>query len=87
MLRTVLIQAAIFLSPFAAYALFLVATRRSPSGAENWTGSAIAACGAVALILTAASLLFLARFSGAPPSATYEPPHMENGQIVPGRFR
>lgn len=87
MLRTVLIQAAIFAIPFAAYALYLAAMRRDREEGHGWTPVAIVACGAVALVLTAVSLVMVGQFSSAPPSATYEPPHSENGRIVPGRFR
>jgi hypothetical protein len=87
MLRTFLIQAGVFLAPFAAYALYLAVRRKPVRAAESWTVPVLVWCGGLALILTAVSLLYLTHFSRAPAGSTYVPPHVENGQVVPGHFQ
>jgi hypothetical protein len=87
MFRTFLIQAGIFLAPFAAYALYLVVRRRPVGSAEHWTVPVLVWCGGLALILTAASLIYFAHFNRAPAGSTYVPPHVENGRVVPGHFQ
>lgn len=37
--------------------------------------------------LLAATLFALALTSGAPPGKVYTPPHVEDGQVVPGRYQ
>ncbi|ALK10258.1 DUF6111 family protein [Blastochloris viridis] len=87
MLRTFLIQAAVFLAPFAAYALYLAVRRRPVRSAESWTAPVLIWCGGLALILTAASLLYFTHFSRAPAGSTYVPPRVENGRVMPGYFK
>lgn len=84
MIRPVLTEVAIFLIPFAVYALFLVASRNGVLEPESWPGRVIARLAVVSLLLTIVSLVLLADFSGAPPGATYVPAHIENGKLVRG---
>lgn len=86
MLRTLLIQAGVFLAPFAAYALYLAVRRREVKDAGNWTTPVLVWCGGLAVVLTAASLLILTQFDRAPAGSTYVPPHVEDGRVVPGHF-
>ena len=88
MIRPVLTELALFLSPFIAYALFLVVTRSAVLDATSWSPKLIASLAIVALALMIGSFVYLAHFAGAPPGATYEPAHIdENGLFVPGRVR
>jgi len=87
MIRTVLTEAALFLTPFAVYAAFLIATRSGVMLPAAWTMPRIAGLGIVSLILVVGSFLLLAQFSGAPPGSTYVPAHIENGKFVPGTTR
>ena len=73
MIRPVLTELAMFLTPFAVYALFLWATR---------AGLIIAA-----LVLMLGSFIVLAEWGGAPPGSTYVPAHTENGKFVPGETK
>jgi hypothetical protein len=84
MMRAVLTEVGIFLIPFAAYALFLAATRSGFLQPTSWPGVIILRLALVALLLVIASLLLLARFSGAPAYSTYQPARIENGRLVPG---
>jgi uncharacterized protein DUF6111 len=84
MIRQVLFEITLFLTPFAAYAAFLWATRSGVLDNASWPGRRILWLGVVALVLVIASFVLLAEFSGAPPGTTYVPAHMENGRLVRG---
>ena len=84
MIRPVLTEVAIFLIPFVAYALFLVATRAGVFASSSWPAHLIAKLVLGSLLLVVISFVLLAQFSGAPPDSTYVPAHLENGKLVPG---
>lgn len=84
MIRQALTEIGIFLIPFVAYALFLIATR---SGLLTWSSWPVVIVGRLllgSLLLVVLSLIMLAQFSGAPPNSTYVPAHIENGKLIPG---
>jgi uncharacterized protein DUF6111 len=84
MIRPVLTELAIFLIPFAAYALFLIATRSGLLVSSSWPVHLVAKLVLGSLLLVIISFVLLAHFSGAPPDSTYIPAHLENGRLVPG---
>ncbi len=84
MIRAVLTEIGIFLIPFAAYMLFLVANRSGVLDTSSWPAATVVRLSAAAAVLTIVSLVLLANFSGAPPNSTYTPAHVENGRLVPG---
>ena len=84
MIRPVLTELAIFLIPFVAYALFLVATRAGVFASASWPGHLIAKLVLGSLLLVVISFILLAQFSGAPPDSTFIPAHIEKGRLVPG---
>jgi hypothetical protein len=84
MIRPVLIELALFLTPFVLYALFLWATRARVFEPERWSLNTIIWLTFAAFALMLGSFLVLAQFSGAPPGSTYVPAHMEDGKFVPG---
>ena len=85
MARTFIEPLALFLSPFAVYAVYLVLRARYPLEVEHWTSarvSILAVLGLVVAVLGLVSLnLFAPRGRG-----TYIPAHEENGVLVPGRI-
>jgi hypothetical protein len=87
MIRPIFTELALFAAPFAAYALFLWATRAGVLDLSSWSTPRLAWLVMTALVLVIASFVFLAEFSGAPPGSTYVPAHMENGQLIPGAER
>lgn len=87
MIRPILTQILLFLTPFALYALFLAATRAGILDLQSWPLRIVAALTAVALVLMAISFVMLAQFSGAPAGSFYVPPHVEDGRLVPGHFK
>jgi hypothetical protein len=84
MIRPVLTEIGIFLIPFAAYALFLIATRSGLLASSSWPAHLVAKLVLGSLLLVVISFVLLAHFSGAPPNSTYVPAHIENGKFVPG---
>lgn len=84
MIRPILTEVGIFLIPFAAYALFLVATRSGVFVSSSWPAHLIAKLVLGSLLLVIISFVMLAHFSGAPPNSTYIPAHIENGKLVDG---
>jgi hypothetical protein len=87
MMRALLTEILLFLTPFALYALFLAATRAGILDPQSWPPRILAGLLAAALILVFGSLVLLAQFSGAPAGSHYVSPHVEDGKLVPGHFR
>jgi hypothetical protein len=87
MIRPIFIEIALFLIPFAVYALFLVAARKGLLDSASWPLARLAWLGLAALTLMLGSFLWLATFGGAPPGSVYIPAYVdENGNFVPGRI-
>ena len=84
MIRPLLTEIGIFLIPFAAYAIFLIATRSGVLASSSWPMHLVAKLMLGSLLLVIISFVLLAHFSGAPPDSTYIPAHIENGKLVPG---
>jgi hypothetical protein len=83
--RTVLDPLALFLSPFAVYALYLLLRARYPLEVEHWTGRRVSV---MTLIGLAAAVLGLIAVNAFAPRGrgVYIPAHVENGVLVPGRI-
>jgi uncharacterized protein DUF6111 len=84
MIRPLLTEIGIFLIPFAAYAIFLIATRSGVLVSSSWPAHLVAKLVLGSLLLVVISFILLAQFSGAPPDSTYVPAHIENGRLIPG---
>ncbi len=87
MIRQFAIGLALFLAPFALYALFLWGTQPEGAKPADWSPAAFRWLTIVALLLVIAAFAVWALRGGAPPGATYVPAHMENGRFVPGTFK
>jgi hypothetical protein len=87
MIRPVLIELGLFLTPFALYAVFLAAARGGVLDVSAWSPRVLIWLTIAALVLMGGSFLLLAHFSGAPAGTEYVPPHMDGGRLVPGQFR
>jgi quinol-cytochrome oxidoreductase complex cytochrome b subunit len=86
MIRPVLTELALFLTPFAVYAVFLWATNAGVLDPSQWTLSRISWLVIAALVLMIGSFIVLAQWGGAPPGSTYVPAHYdEDGKFVPGK--
>ena len=87
MLRPLLTELVLFLTPFAGYALFLWATRAGVLHPESWSLPVVGWLSAAALVLIIGSFIVVAQFTGAPPGSTYVPAHVEHGRFVPGTLK
>ena len=89
MIRQLAIGLALFLAPFAIYALFTWAARPGAGSrpADSWSARALAWLTIAGLLLIIGSFAVWVQNSGAPPGAIYVPAHMENGRLVPGTFK
>ena len=86
MIRPISTEVALFLMPFAVYALFLVATRKGLVDPAHWPLARLVWLVIAALVLMLGSFVYFATFGGAPPDSVYIPAHVdENGIFVPGR--
>ncbi|TCT02166.1 DUF6111 family protein [Aquabacter spiritensis] len=85
MIRTLLIEAALFLTPFVIYGAILMATRGSLVPA-NWSARAVLVCALAAVALMALGLFVFEADKGAPPGSRYVPAQMKDGVFVPGRY-
>jgi len=84
MIRPVATEIALFLAPFALYAVYLWATRAGVLQPEAWSLSRLATLTIFALALMLGSFLLLAQFGGDAPNSNYVPAHVEDGKLVPG---
>jgi hypothetical protein len=84
MIRPFVTEIALFLAPFAVYALYLWATRAELLHPESWPLGRLMWLTIVALALMFGSFVILAQWGGDPKGSTYVPAHIENGKLVPG---
>jgi hypothetical protein len=87
MIRPIFTELALFLAPFVVYAIYLVATNSALLKLESWPPKVLATLGIVAFVLMIGSFIYLSHFSGSAPGSTYEPAHVEDGKLIPGRVR
>jgi hypothetical protein len=84
MIRPVLTELALFLAPFAIYAVYLWATQAGVLHPESWSLPTLAWLTIAAFALMFGSFIVLAQWGGVPAHSTYVPAHIENGKLVPG---
>jgi hypothetical protein len=87
MIRPILTELALFLTPFVIYAIFLWATKAGVLDPAHWSLGRIAWLVIASLVLMIGSFVVLAHFGGAPPGSKYEPAHFEDGKFVPGQTK
>jgi len=83
--RTLVEPLALFLSPFAAYAVYLILRARYPLEMQHWTSGRVSV---LTLAGLAAAVLGLVMVNLLAPRGhgTYVPAHEKNGVLVPGRI-
>jgi len=87
MIRGILIDIGLFLTPFVLYAIFLFATRAGVLDPQSWPMRVLVGLTVVAVALVIGGSFFLIHQSGAPARSQYVPPHMEDGKLVPGQIK
>jgi NhaP-type Na+/H+ or K+/H+ antiporter len=86
MFRIVALDALFFLTPFAAYALWLLVTRRTMRDPNDWTVKTIAWLALAGAVFMVAILVVFIQLDPSPPGGTYVPPRFEDGVIIPGHI-
>jgi hypothetical protein len=84
MMRSLIEEFLLFFLPFATFAGYLVLRRRNVFDIEHWRPHVFLLT-VVGLVLAILSLLF-AGVMDRPAQGAFEPAHLENGRLVPGRF-
>lgn len=88
MIRSIATEVALFLVPFALYAVFLWATKAKVFDPESWPVKRIVWLAIVALLLVVGSFIYFAQYGGSTPGLRYVPAHIdEQGRFVPGELR
>jgi hypothetical protein len=86
MLRAILEPLGLFLSPFVAFAIYLLLRARYPLAIEHWTRGRVSTLTLVGLGVAVAGMfafgLFAPRGQGV-----YVPAHVEKGVLIPGRIQ
>lgn len=85
MWRAIVETALLFLTPFAAYALFHALQRRWPFVAELWHGRVVSLLTIAGLLVAIAGMVAIG-LTGVE-TGVYVPAHVENGRLVPGAFK
>ena len=83
--RAVIEPLALFLSPFAIYALYLVLRARYPLKVDHWTTGRVSIMTLIGLAAAVAGLIAL-DLTAPRGKGVYVPAHRENGVLVPGHF-
>jgi len=86
MLRAVLEPTALFLSPFALFAIYLVLRARYPLAVEHWTRSRVSTLTLIGLVVAVLGMALLALYAPRGQGA-YVPAHVENGELIPGHIQ
>ena len=84
MTRVILTEGLLFLLPFLAFALLLILQKRKVLDIDHWSGPVVWLAMA-GLLLVLASFLYKGFFAERP-AGGFEPTHIEDGRLVPGRF-
>ena len=82
MLRSFAFETVLFVLPFLAYVLWLLARARDPFDTRQWSGRSMAILVITSLVTMLVGLAVFGHFRGVPVDADYVPAHLENGKLV-----
>lgn len=85
MVRSLLLELGLFLTPFVLYAALLIATRGSVVP-EHWSLGALVGVTAAAVALVVLGLFLFEHGHVAPPGSRYVPAQTKDGVFVPGHY-
>ncbi len=85
MIRAVFEEALLFSLPFVAFALYLALRRRNPFRLAHWSDQT--SWLAIAGLALAVLVLLIGGLTAERQTGAFQPPHMEDGRLVPGQFR
>ncbi|WP_158816438.1 DUF6111 family protein [Methylocapsa sp. S129] len=85
MLRAILEPVALFLTPFIAFAIYLILRARYPLAVEHWSRGRVSTMTLAGLFIVVLGM-FLLGLTAPRGRGIYVPAHVENGQLVPGHI-
>ncbi len=85
MLRAAFESVALFLAPFAFFALLLALRESYPLAVEHWTRGRLSRLALIGLCAALAGFVLLVA-SAPRGGGVYVPAHMERGAVVPGKL-
>ena len=85
MWRAILEPAGLFLSPFVAFAIYLVLRARYPLAVEHWSRGRVSTLTLAGLAIAVLGM-FVFGLSAPRGHGVYVPAHVENGRLVPGHI-
>jgi Family of unknown function (DUF6111) len=85
MLRAVLEPVALFLSPFAVFAIYLVLRARYPLAVEHWSKGRVSTLTLIGLVIAVIGMISIGLYAPRG-QGVYVPAHIENGELVPGHI-
>ena len=88
MIRVVIENVLLFLTPMAMYIAYMLLTRRAASAGEVVNDAPLIWLFVAGALLVVATLVFYGSTSGGRPDQVYIPPHMgKDGRIEPGQIK
>ncbi len=87
MLRKILLDIFLLALPFMVYAAYVKFGRKAQAEGGIWTGAPWFWLASSGLALTIVAAVLLVVFDGSEPGSPYLPAEVEDGEIVPGRFK
>jgi hypothetical protein len=85
MTRAIIQEALLFLLPFVAFAVYLIIRRRNPLAWSSWSDQSVwLVIAGLAVVVVS---LIVTGITAGRQTGDFEPTHMEDGRVVPGRFK
>ncbi len=85
MIRAVIEPLALFLSPFAAFAIYLLLRARYPLAIEHWSRGRVSTMTLIGLTIAVVGMFVFGVIAPRGRGA-YVPAHVENGVLIPGHI-
>ena len=85
MLRAILEPVTLFLTPFIAFAIYLVLRARYPLAIEHWTRGRVSTLTLAGLAIAVLGM-FVFGLTAPRGHGTYVPAHIKDGQLIPGHI-
>jgi hypothetical protein len=85
MLRAILEPLSLFLSPFFAFAIYLILRARYPLAIEHWSRGRVSTLTLAGLAIAVMGLVLFG-LSAPRGHGAYVPAHVENGRLIPGHI-
>ena len=88
MARTIFTELALFITPFAIYAVALLLMQRDARDRENWGAKVVAWLAFAGIGLVAISLVWFSHYGGYQPEKKYYPAYIDkDGKFHPGETK